>query len=46
MPFVVSIALVSASTFHYGSIKINKIKGDVYMLYRSTFHYGSIKIQK
>ena len=44
MPFVVSIALVSASTFHYGSIKIKAQQILDILEELSTFHYGSIKI--
>ena len=36
---------LSASTFHYGSIKINPRIKTLMELLESTFHYGSIKIQ-
>ena len=36
--------LTNRSTFHYGSIKIDKAKDLDIFINSSTFHYGSIKI--
>ena len=35
---------VKKSTFHYGSIKIQRERENVRVYLLSTFHYGSIKI--
>ena len=37
---------IEYSTFHYGSIKIIKMKDYLVLSYDSTFHYGSIKINE
>ena len=41
-----STATDNKSTFHYGSIKIQKNDIRIETETKSTFHYGSIKIQR